>query len=208
MVTISDFFLMRLELISVFLLGMVISTVVVQKVWNNFQTDFTSLPQLSFGKSFALVTLWGLLFVIVLTMISGARELMTPGAWIKKGNTYVLRESFTDTDVDEATRQLRERRKSHLQFIHTILLDDVLKRETLPKSKEDLPLPKRLWIVIETHGLEYVYVPGLASVADSNALIAEPEFFEDGRYVLWQDGRIELILPGDPMPFGFSDGEK
>ncbi len=34
--------------------------------------------------------IWGLLFVLVLTMISGARELMTPGAWEKEGFTYVL----------------------------------------------------------------------------------------------------------------------
>ena len=33
---------------------------------------------------------WGSLFVLVLTMISGARELMTPGAWKKDGITYVL----------------------------------------------------------------------------------------------------------------------
>ncbi|MEX2173364.1 MAG: hypothetical protein WD872_03320 [Pirellulaceae bacterium] len=38
-----------------------------------------------------MVALWGLLFVIVLTMISGARELMTPGAWEKQGLTYKLR---------------------------------------------------------------------------------------------------------------------
>jgi hypothetical protein len=30
------------------------------------------------------------LFLLVLTMISGARELMTPGAWEKKGFTYQL----------------------------------------------------------------------------------------------------------------------
>ena len=31
-----------------------------------------------------------LLFVIVLTMISGARELLTPGAWEQNGGTYEL----------------------------------------------------------------------------------------------------------------------
>lgn len=37
-----------------------------------------------------LVVLWGLLFIVVLAMISGARELMTPGAWEKQGATYRL----------------------------------------------------------------------------------------------------------------------
>jgi hypothetical protein len=38
------------------------------------------------------VTLWGLLFLLILTMISGARELMTPGAWEKHGSTYRLKD--------------------------------------------------------------------------------------------------------------------
>jgi len=50
----------------------------------------TWLPRLSFGRALAGVILWGLLFFIVLTMISGARELMTPGAWKKDGATYKL----------------------------------------------------------------------------------------------------------------------
>ncbi len=39
-----------------------------------------------------MVVLWGLLFTVVLAMISGARELMTPGAWEKQGATYRLKE--------------------------------------------------------------------------------------------------------------------
>jgi hypothetical protein len=39
------------------------------------------------------VTLWGLLFLLILTMISGARELMTPGAWEKHGSTYELKDA-------------------------------------------------------------------------------------------------------------------
>ena len=41
-------------------------------------------------QGLGIIVLWGLLFVLVLTMISGARELMTPGAWEKKGPTYKL----------------------------------------------------------------------------------------------------------------------
>src|SRR5262249_34834561 len=50
------------------------------------------LPRLGYGKALGVVTLWGLLFVLILTMISGARELMTPGAWKKVGYTYRLAE--------------------------------------------------------------------------------------------------------------------
>jgi hypothetical protein len=54
-------------------------------LWNSLQRDFPRLPRLSFSRALAGVVLWGLLFIIVLTMISGARELMTPGAWQRQG---------------------------------------------------------------------------------------------------------------------------
>ena len=58
------------------------------------------------GKALGVVFLWGLLFVLVLTMISGARELMTPGAWEKKGLTYRL----TDDPSAAVERQITARR--------------------------------------------------------------------------------------------------
>lgn len=83
----------RFQAISFFLGGMLVSTLVVRSLWNYLAREFPRLPRLSFTRSLALVVLWGLLFVVVLTMISGARELMTPGAWKKEGMTYTLEES-------------------------------------------------------------------------------------------------------------------
>src|SRR5262249_29563797 len=76
--------LARLQAISFFLLGIVTAALVVRWLWNALQRDFPALPRLTFGKALAGVLLWGLLFVVVPTMISGARELMTPGAWQKQ----------------------------------------------------------------------------------------------------------------------------
>ena len=75
---------------SFFLMGFFLSALGVQKLWNILQRDWTALPRLSYGKALSLVLLWGLLFVLILTMISGARELMTPGAWKNDGVTYRL----------------------------------------------------------------------------------------------------------------------
>jgi hypothetical protein len=69
----------RLQAISFFLLVLLGCTLVVWRLGNYLQRDFTRLPRLSFLKALAVVVLWGLLFVIVLAMIGGARELMTPG---------------------------------------------------------------------------------------------------------------------------------
>ena len=47
----------------------------VQLLWNYLRRDFSLLPRLSYGKAVGVVGLWGLLFVLVLTMISGAARI-------------------------------------------------------------------------------------------------------------------------------------
>ena len=80
----------RLQAISFFVAGICVASVVVKFLWNAIAKDSCWLPRLSWTKAVAVVLLWGSLFVLVLTMISGARELLTPGAWKKDGVTYVL----------------------------------------------------------------------------------------------------------------------
>ncbi|MCO8121529.1 hypothetical protein NHH03_07265 [Stieleria sp. TO1_6] len=80
----------RLQSISFFLVGICIASVVVKFLWNVIAKDSSWLPHLSWSKALAVVLLWGALFVLVLTMVSGARELLTPGAWKKDGITYTL----------------------------------------------------------------------------------------------------------------------
>jgi hypothetical protein len=86
----TDLARQRLEVISFFLLGLLICAAVIRWVWNGLRKDFAVLPRLSYARALGIIVLCGLLFVLVLTMISGARELMTPGAWEKKGLTYRL----------------------------------------------------------------------------------------------------------------------
>lgn len=81
---------LRIEVISFFLVGLLLSAGALQLIWYWLRRDFTWLPRLGYFGSLGIVVLWGLLFVVVLTMISGARELMTPGAWDKDGATYKL----------------------------------------------------------------------------------------------------------------------
>jgi hypothetical protein len=87
----TDIARMRVEAISFFLFVLLISAWVIQLIWNGLRSSFVRLPRLSYPKALALVFLWGLLFVVVLAMISGARELMTPGAWERQGATYRLK---------------------------------------------------------------------------------------------------------------------
>lgn len=100
-VTFTEVTRLRLEVISFFVVGLLLSAGAVQLIWYWLRRDLTWLPQLGYFRSLLVVTLWGLLFVVVLTMISGARELMTPGAWVKKGATYQLREGRREPETPQ-----------------------------------------------------------------------------------------------------------
>ena len=87
-ITLSDVATLRLSGISFFIGLILLAAWCIRLLWNYLRRDFPRLPLLSYGRALALVLLLGLCFNIVLLMISGARELMTPGAWEKHGITY------------------------------------------------------------------------------------------------------------------------
>ena len=69
----NDSALHRLQAISFFLFVILLSSAVVRLLWNRLQRDFPALPHLTMGSALACVLLWGLLFVVVLAMISALR---------------------------------------------------------------------------------------------------------------------------------------
>src|SRR5262249_4331707 len=113
----NDTPLARLQGISFFLAGLLVFATAVLGVWDYLQRDLPKLPRLSFGKALAGVVLWGLLFVIVLAMISGARELLTPGAWSKQGWTYKLStgaSASSEESPSDLRRQALEKLRTEL----------------------------------------------------------------------------------------------
>jgi hypothetical protein len=86
----NDIVRMRFENLSFFLAALLLCALVVMLLWNHLRKDFPRLPRLSYPKACGMVVLWGLMFLLVLTMIAGARELMTPGAWDRRGVGYQL----------------------------------------------------------------------------------------------------------------------
>jgi uncharacterized membrane protein len=90
--TLTDVASMRLQAISFFLVVFLLCAWAVKAMWNSLAKDFVKLPRMIYPRALAVTFLWGMLFLIVLSMISGARELMTPGAWQKQGATYKLKE--------------------------------------------------------------------------------------------------------------------
>lgn len=178
----------RLQAISFFLLVFFLSAAAFRLIWNYLQRDFPTLPRLSYGRALAGVFLWGLLFVIVLTMISGARELMTPGAWRKQGATYKLTEgqpASTPPESELATRRL------HLEQLRTALWQFAATHGgRFPGPGEMTAIRTELWEVPGAAGMRYLYVPGRKAGYVPDVLAYEPELDSDRRLVLRVNGDI------------------
>src|SRR5947209_7590024 len=178
----------RLEVISFFLGGLLVSALVVQLLWNAVARDVPRLPRLTFGRALAGVVLWGLLFVIVLTMIAGARELMTPGAWKKQGWTYkVTEESPTGPSPPSLRRRQFER-------LGTALLQFAATHDgRFPEATEKHVIPSELWDIPESPGLKFLYFPGRSATKPDSMLAYDPQGDTHGRLILKVDGSVTRV---------------
>jgi hypothetical protein len=183
----NDSAVLRLEAISFFVVVLLLCAVVVWGLWNYFRRDFPVLPRLTFGKALAGVVLWGLLFIIVLTMISGARELMTPGAWKKQGFTYQLATAASETAEDAAVAL----RRQHLTRLRSALWHHAATHGgRFPSPTDTTAVPQDLWEVPEAGGLRYLYVSGLAAGESRTLVVYEPELEPGRRFALLTNGEL------------------
>jgi hypothetical protein len=186
-VTLTDVARMRVQTISFFLAGLLLSALAVRFLWNALAKDFSWLPRLTYGKAVGVVVLWGLLFVLVLTMISGARELMTPGAWEKQGLTYRLATHPAENEHD------RDRRR-HLERLRAALWKYAEDHGgQFPATESSAGLPPELWVVPGVSRLHYRYAGGQAADRGAAPLVYEPGVFGDRRLVLLTNGAVRLM---------------
>jgi len=184
-ITLTDLAKSRLDALSFFIVLYLLISWVVKLLWNHLQKTFTALPKLDYKRALALVFLSGLLFYVVLTMISGAREVLTPGVWEKQGVGY--RQRVEGAPSGELSKQLR--------------------REALLKLKE------QIWAYAEKNegkapagpfvdGIEldawkfpggglYCLMPDVKPGVGRDVLIYEPSAAGPRRMVLLGDGSIE-----------------
>ena len=181
---------LRLDALSFFLAGFLICAGLIQLLWNGLRKDFTFLPRLSYGKAVGLVALWGLLFVLVLTMISGARELMTPGAWEKKGLTYRLAKEAPVPGEPEALELARHQKIDQLRV--ALWRYARTHEGQFPADRSVSDIPREAWQVPDPSGLPYVYVGGLR-VDQDRPLAYEPEVFGSRRLVLFANGEVRRL---------------
>jgi len=181
---------MQLSTISFFLMALLVSALVIKWLWNWLARDFKRLPRVTYRVSLGLVTLWGILFVLVLTMIAGARELLTPGAWQQHGFLYKLDGAPKETEpaVTTEDQQLAERQEQ-LRLLKERLWEYAAKNKgRFPESTEGVG-DESLWRTPGAVGLMYRYNSGMSANGSGEVLVYEPGI-GDTRLVLLTDGSI------------------
>lgn len=197
----SELASLRLQGISFFLVVLLLSAAAVQWIWNRLAKEFTRLPRLNYPRACGVVLLWGLLFVVVLTMISGARELMTPGAWAKQGATYQLTGETASpraqpvANADSAQAFTLAARRLQLAELWQRLRKHADANEgRMPASPAESGIDDEFWTLPDVSGLRYVYVPGRTDADIGLPLAYEPQLFAGDPLVLLVGGEV-VSLP-------------
>lgn len=195
-VNLTDMARMRLNGISFFVAGFLLSAWALKWIWNSLQRDFPRMPRLTYKSSAGIVFLWGIFFVLVLTMISGARELMTPGAWEKQGYTYKLKPPELPSESPAVDNGLITARENSLDRLYRALLQFAARHEgRFPAADEVTAIDAGLWNLPERTGMRYEYRPG-RTVDDPSVIVAfEPDVYDDGQLTLTTGGSIQRISP-------------
>lgn len=179
----SDVYRLRLEEISFFIFLLLISAFSFKVLWNHAVKGLTSLPRLKYLQSLSVCLIFGAATLLVLTMISGIREVLTPGAWRKQGTSYRL------ADPSQEPARLRS-----LQQLRVALFDYARSHDgKFPPSDFVPEVPDKLWESPDQQGTHYIYTGGLSTNAAPTILAVEPAVFGEARYVLTVAGQIEKL---------------
>lgn len=191
----------QLQAISFFLVVILLSSLLVRGLGNYLLRAWENSTRINYRQSIAICLLWGLASIVVLTMISGARELMTPGAWKRQGWTHTLT-NYSERQPDpepagketEENRLIQERERI-LELLKARLLVFAMQHGgRFPDSFEEADLSKEDWQLPEGMLGHYILVPGQTFQSTPTPLVIEPEI--DGRqHVLAVNGSTMSLSP-------------
>ena len=188
-VRLSDWAAMRIDTISFFLGLMLLVAWVFQLLWNYLQKDFSRLPRLVYSRALVLTFTLGLGMSLVLSMISGARELFTPGAWQKNELTYKIAPL-----PSESAQLLHVRKEKILQLKDALWSFAQGHDQTLPINAFTSTLSPDLFRTAHPSRMHYEYRADKEGLKGPvRALVWEPDIYENDRLVLYTDGRIESL---------------
>ncbi len=178
-----DIYRLRLEEISFFIVLLLVCSIGLKFLWNHAFKGMSSIPRLRFPQALCASLIFGLLTLLILTMISGIREVLTPGAWRKQGTSYRLN--------DPSQQPARER---SLQHLRTALLEYARSHDGRFPPHDYVPeIAEKLWESPDQHGSHYIYSGGLTTNDVDTLLAFEPPNFGDQRFVLRVSGEVELL---------------
>lgn len=181
----------QVSAISFFAVVWLVSAIAIRWLWNSLAQDFSAIPRLSFGRALAGTALWSLALFVVLTMIAGSRELLTPGAWQPQGVLYKLASAPPAPPADP--QQLDKRRENLRRLKDALWSYAAQHHGQFPQSEAEAGLTSVLWEVPDAAGIRYRYVPGQKADKKNNILLYEPAVHGDERLVLETGGEITLL---------------
>ncbi len=196
-ITLTDVAEARLQSISFFCVVYLLLALGVMGLWNYLGKSFDWMPRINYRRALALMLVSGLFLYVILTMISGARELLTPGAWKKQGVGYELSSGERPPD--------KELRKQAVQKLKNKLWVYAREHEgKVPNSIFDKSFDSIHWALPEVTGY-YAYIPTQKLGGGRDVLVYEPVVMGGKRFVILTDGSIEAwsedtlrrVLKGD-----------
>ena len=183
----TDVAKMRIEELSFFLVVLLLCSLGVMTLWNLLSRDFPKLPRLRYPRALALTTLLGLFALLILSMISGAREILTPGAWRRQGSTHRL--------TDAANEPLRRKGVEALRA--ALWKYSAAHDGKFPEQDFSPEIPEEIWMAPDEGRSRYIYFGGLKRWTGDEGLTephpmlaAEPDVFSEPRFVLFATGVI------------------
>lgn len=183
----------RLDVLSFFVLVFVLSALALRWAWNVLAKDFAWMPRIGFKQALAMMLVSGLFLYVVLTMISGARELMTPGAWAKTGLTYEL----APPDRDAKT-WLEGARQNALEDLRDALwLYAKNHQGTLPYQRDSGEISADLWAGVHPQREPLGYMPGRKPGQGALLVVFEPDAYGAKRFCLLTDGNVVKLSAGE-----------
>lgn len=188
-ITLTDIASARIDALSFFIVTYLLICWVVKLLWNHLAKTFTALPRLDYKRALGVVFVTGLMFYVVLTMISGARELLTPGAWEKQGVGYRLRENGM-AEIGKEGRRVRLRELQIAIWAYAKTHDG-----KAPPGPFADGIASPLWDF--PGGGLYCLMPGVKPGVGRDILIYEPSAAGARRFVLLADGSIEDLAEGE-----------
>lgn len=182
-ITLTDVAKARLESISFFCVIYLLLALAVMGLWNYLAKSFEWMPRINYRRALALMLVSGLFLYVVLTMISGARELLTPGAWQKQGVGYTLNAG--------GKAPSREVRWDAIQDLKGELWTYAREHDgKLPHGVLDKSFKTRHWQLPGMTGY-YAYIAGRTAGGGREILAYEPAAMGGKRFVILTDGSIE-----------------